>query len=295
MACKLSLIIPAKDKEDPKLKRLLGSIEHQDFPKDEVEVLVITEGTSESAKAIGIRRAKGDVIGILASDNEFVRESHLMKLYEYARDYGASCPQFYFRKHSDNLLNRYFALIGGNDPLSYYMRKNDRASHANEQRGKNIGDMTLGDNGFFIKKDLILKTDLDNYYHVDNAHEAINEILFAQFGIYHNTGGSLIDFFKKRYRYGLQHAFNKNRRWHLVDFRRPVDIRRFTWFILASLLIIPPTFLSLRGWKKIRDVAWFLHPVVCLGTVLTYGLLTLHLGLREMSRLLSARSEGLTA
>ena len=55
---KLSLIIPCKDKNDPKLQELLKSIEIQDFPKDEMETLIITEGTSESAKAIGIRRAK---------------------------------------------------------------------------------------------------------------------------------------------------------------------------------------------------------------------------------------------
>ena len=69
---KLSLVIPAKDKNDPKLADLLKSIEAQDFTKEELEILVITEGTPESAKAIGIRRAKGEVIGILASDNELI-------------------------------------------------------------------------------------------------------------------------------------------------------------------------------------------------------------------------------
>src|SRR3990167_2455063 len=74
---KLSIIIPAKDKNDRKLKELLTSIERQDFPKDELEILVITEGTSESAKAIGIRRARGEVVGILASDNELHDEHFL--------------------------------------------------------------------------------------------------------------------------------------------------------------------------------------------------------------------------
>lgn len=63
----LSLVIPCKDISDPKLGELLRSIEAQDFPKDELETLIITEGTSESAKAIGIRRAKGEMIGILST------------------------------------------------------------------------------------------------------------------------------------------------------------------------------------------------------------------------------------
>lgn len=73
----LSLVIPAKDKNDPKLADLLKSIKAQDFPKDKMETLIITEGTSESAKAIGIRKAKGEVIGFLASDNEIIDNNFL--------------------------------------------------------------------------------------------------------------------------------------------------------------------------------------------------------------------------
>src|SRR3990167_10785541 len=125
---KLSIIIPAKDKNDRKLKELLDSIDRQDFPKDEMEILVITEGTSESAKAIGIRRAKGEVIGILASDNEIIGRDYLFLISEYAGSYGAAYPALYAYFKTDNILNRYFSLIGGNDPLSFYMGKNDRSS-----------------------------------------------------------------------------------------------------------------------------------------------------------------------
>ena len=121
---KLSIVIPAKDKNDPKLAELLQSIETQDFPKGEMEVLVITEGTSESAKAIGIRKAKGEVIGILASDNQIDDTTFLMIMYHSALVYGAAFPYSYEYYQEDDILNRYFALIGGNDPLAYYMGKN---------------------------------------------------------------------------------------------------------------------------------------------------------------------------
>ena len=301
---KLSLVIPAKSKDDPKLADLLQSISAQDFPKDEMEVLVITEGTSESAKAIGIRKAKGDVIGILASDNVLSHHeslSHLMRFYERPDwekyGFGASFPSFYEHDWNDDILNRYFALIGGNDPLAYYMRKNDRFPYwfrGIDLPYRDMRDLTIGDNGFFILKSLIERTDLDNYYHIDNAQEAIahNRVCVINGEIKHNTGGSIVAFFHKRYRYGLQHAFNKNRRWHLVDFHKPKDIVRLLWFILATLSIIHPLILSIRGYLKIRDVAWFLHPVVCLITLFTYTILTVHIALKNLFQSSFARTEG---
>ena len=275
---RLSLVIPAKDPNDSKLKELLRSIEMQDFPKSEVETLVITEGTSESAKAIGIRKARGEVIGFLASDNQ-IPQCFLSIMYKVASENGAAQPAQYRHEKSDDILNRYFALIGGNDPLSYYMAKNDKQPHRIKTYDKAICNMTIGDNGFFIQKKLIEKTDLDNYYHIDNALEAIvkpNKIGFVNTTIWHKTGGNIFKFFQKRYLYGLQHAFNKNRRWHLVDFKQPRDIGRLIWFIVASLTVVHPLLTSAKGYRKIQDVAWLLHPVVCIMTVFVYGLLTLH-------------------
>ena len=295
---KLSLVIPAKDKNDPKLLALIKSIDAQDFPKSEMETLVITEGTSESAKAIGIRKAVGEVIGILASDNELVQSNFLSRHYKMASMEGCAYPSNYYYAKEDDILNRYFALFGFNDPLAFYMGKADRCPRIDE-----IGpfepskDSTIGDNGFFIQKSLIENTDLDNYYHIDNAIEALGSLkLFVLYGdIWHKTGGNLFHFLKKRYRYGLQHAFNPNRRWHLVDFRKPKDIARLLWFILCSLTLIQPVMLSVRGYAKIRDWAWFLHPVVCFSTCAVYGLLVCHVTLRQLSQSLSARLVGRSA
>ena len=299
---KLSLVITAKDKNDLKLADLLSSIEAQDFPKDEMEVLVITEGTSESAKAIGIRKAKGEVIGILASDNQLTDKRFLSVIMSQFPVTDAAWPSFYYHCIDDDVLNRYFALIGGNDPLAYYMGKNDRLSHFNYEPRNNgnrfrQGETTVGDNGFFIKRNLIERTDLDNYYHVDNALEAINARVTCglMISIWHKTGGNIFSFFRKRYRYGLQHAFNKNRRWHLVDFRQPKDIVRLIWFIICSVTFIQPLLLSLRGYSKIRDGAWFLHPIICFLTLVTYGLLTFQVVIKWLFQSLSAPMAALKA
>ena len=289
MGCDLSIIIPARDENDQKLRQLLRSIQNQDFDEYEMEALVITEGTSESAKAIGIRRAQGQVVGFLASDNELVHPKTLKVYYEAARELGSASPAYYFYSPHDDVLNRYFSLIGGNDPLSFYMRKNDRGSYMGHE-GNPSG--TIGDNGFFIVKSLLEDTDLDHYYHIDNALEACgrtNHIVNAN--IWHHTGGNIFKFFYKRYCYGLQHAFNKDRRWHLVDFNKPKDIWRLIWFVLITLTLVEPLMLSLRGYRKVQDVAWFIHPVACFFTLVTYTILMTHLAIRKLFQSLFAHTE----
>lgn len=282
---KLSIVVPCLNQNEPKLKELLRSIDEQDFPKNQMEILVITEGTSESAKAIGIRKAKGAVVGFLASDNELIEKDFLGEMYRNAIFHGAAYPIKYYYSKSDDTLNRYFSLLGGNDPLAYYMGKNDRMSYLSNSSFNMNG--SIGDNGYFITKSLIDKTDLDNYYHIDNALEANAFTVAMPYKIWHKTGGNLFKFFIKRYKYGLQHAFNKNRRWHLVDFKKPKDVVRLIWFIFISLTLIEPLCLSIRGYLKVKDLAWFLHPIVCLATLFTYGILVLQILVNRVFQLLS--------
>lgn len=126
---KLSVIITAKDKNDPKLKDLLYSIEQQTF-KD-YEVIIVTEGDSESAKAIGIKKAKGEIVCILASDNylddkDFISKCMMPLNWEIPK---FSNPLYYSYHKEDNILNRYFALFGANDPIPLYLGKNDKFPH----------------------------------------------------------------------------------------------------------------------------------------------------------------------
>lgn len=289
---KLSIVIPVKDINDPKLAELLRSIEAQDFPKSEMEILTITEGTSESAKAIGIRKARGEVIVILASDNVIPPHPMWLNILTFlARLNGSSQPAYYAYRKLDDILTRYFSLIGGNDSLAFYMNKNDKSPHYVRPEGllRITNGKTIGDNGYFVVRELILKTNLDNYYHIDNANESGAECVIYPNSIVHNTGGNIFSFFAKRYRYGLQHAFNKNRRWHLVDFRKPKDIWRLLWFILATLTVIQPLSLSIRGYLKVKDAAWFLHWPCMVLTIFTYGFLMVNLGIKRLSQSLFAR------
>lgn len=283
MSVNLSVIVTAKNRNDPKLKDLLYSIKQQTYKN--YEVIIVTEGDSESAKAIGIKKAKGEILCILASDNFLNYSNFFERAISFMnKNYGVSgaSPMWYHYEKSDNILNRYFALFGVNDPIPFYLHKNDKLSYFYK---KKITDSpfdwsfffdkakTFGDNGFFVKKEVIIKTDLEHYYHIDNIQDMIdrkfNLIAFINMSIWHRTGGNIFKFFIKRYKYADKFD-TPYRRWHMIETRQ--DKLRLLWFIFCTIILIQPLWLSFKGYRVIKDKAWFLHPIVCWFTLITYGL-----------------------
>ena len=119
-----SCIIPVskKDSDSQNLKDLIASIKAQDFPQDKIEILIITEGDSEQAKAIGIRRAKGEICAMFCADNMITNRILFKQVYSAFRmdnSVTGVYTKYYQTVLSDNSLNRYFALIGNNDPICF--------------------------------------------------------------------------------------------------------------------------------------------------------------------------------
>lgn len=290
MAANLSIIITAKNRNDPKLKDLEYSLSKQSY--QDFETLIITEGNSESAKAIGLKRAKGKIICILASDNYLNDPDFLKVCLEPFEDetVTGTYPVRYFYDKDDDILNRYFALFGVNDPIPLYLGKNDRLSYYEDKTYHKITPLifqdkkycpvildfvpTLGDNGFFIRRKTLLQADIENYYHIDVCQDLFNKgfkkYVLVNTSIWHKTGGNIIKFFKKRFKYADK--FSKNRRWHMVEKK---DMPKLAWFVFSTLTFIYPFYLSIKGYKKIKDIAWFLHLPVCLLTIGVYGALCL--------------------
>ena len=287
MGAMLSCIITAKDRNDKKLQDLLYSVEQQTFRN--FETIIITEGNSETAKAIGLKRAKGQIICILASDN-YLHDPRFfevcLKPFENKEIVG-SFPLKYWHNREDNILNRYFALFGVNDPIPLYLHKNDRASYYAEEICNypilftyshpeyfivNLDSVpTLGDNGFFIRKDILMKADIEHYFHIDVCQDVFNLgykiYAIVNTSIWHRTGGNIIKFFLKRFRYADK--FSGGRRWKMVTRQ---DLPRLFWFIFSTLTLIYPLYLSVKGYRIIKDKAWFLHLLICLITIGVYGL-----------------------
>lgn len=273
-----SCIIPAsaKDAESQNLKDLIASIKAQDFPQDQIEILVITEGDSEQAKGIGIKRAKGEICAMFCADN-FITDK---KLFFWAHkglsehpEWSAVFPDRYKYVKEDNSLNRYFSLIGGNDPICWFLGKNDRLPHVSSLFRTANYKPSYGCNGFFYRASDIKGTNLDNYYPMDNALEVPGKIVqMGSDAIWHRTSDNLITFLKKRYKYARDlFSDRENRRWRIID-QREDKIKLFL-FILSTITIIPCLITSIRGFIKIRDWAWFWHWPVCFGFLVTYSIL----------------------
>lgn len=280
----LSCVIPVKDMFDPKLGDLIESIKAQNFPQDQIEIIPVTEGDSESAKAEGIRRATGLICGMFCADNYIVDTNLFNEVYdEICRGASAVYPKRYAYVGADNSLNRYFSLIGGNDPICYYLGKNDREPHVQSLKRTSSYQPSYGCNGFFYRTDLIKRTDLDHYYPMDNAMEINgNFVALDSSAIWHRTSDNLISFLKKRYRYARDLYCDRNdRRWKMLDTRE--DYGNLALYIICTLTIIPSLAISIRGFRKIRDWAWFWHYPVSLGFLITYGVLTCRNILRVLS------------
>lgn len=285
-----SCIIPAspKDVSSQKLQDLIASIRAQDFPQEQIEVLVITEGDSESAKAIGIREAQGEICAMFCADN-FVTGNNLFTAVHNilgSTDVDGVYTKFFPWVKNDNSLNRYFSLIGNNDPIAFYLNKADRCPHYNVEESvlfdcvrfkKSVP--SLGDNGFFYKTKIIRMANLEHYYPMDCAedlrekgHSEFMRINFPH--VWHRTAENLISFLIKRYKYARDLYSDRNdRRWKMLDTRE--DYWRLLGFIVSTLTIVPLLCISIRGFLKVRDWAWFWHVPVCIGFLITYGILTL--------------------
>jgi hypothetical protein len=281
MSKQLSVIITAKDINDQKLKDLLWSIKQQTFKN--YEVIVETQGDSESAKGIALAKAKGEIVCILASDNYLQYNNFFHRaitLLNNRPEIIGAFPMRYYYYKDDNILNRYFALFGVNDPIPLYLEKNDKIPYY-LSLGNNDTDYTwefdkvktFGDNGMFVRRNILMQANIGYYYHIDVFQDLFNKG-YRKYGminmsIWHRTGGNIFKFFIKRYRYADK--FNTPyRRWHMVETKQ--DKLRLLWFILCTITLIQPLYLSVKGYRVIKDKAWFLHLIVCWATLITYGL-----------------------
>ena len=286
-----SCIIPAskKDANSQMLKDLIASIRAQDFPQDQIEILVITEGDSEQAKAIGIRRAKGEICAMFCADN-YLSGSNIFRsvkgMFDMHFQITGVYGKFYDSQKSDNSLNRYFSLMGNNDPIAWSLGKCDRLPRYSEESDEIYSLMcfkdhvpSLGDNGFFYRKSHLLDSNLESYYPMDNAEDLrrkgyVYYLRFNMATVWHRTSDNLFTFLKKRYRYARDlYSDRTDRRWKMLDTKE--DYWRLGLFILCVITIIPCLWTSLRGFLRHNDWAYFWHWPVSLGFLITYSLLAI--------------------
>jgi len=149
---KVSIVIPTLNAAKV-LQGCLESIAIQDYPKDQIEIIISDGGstdntlniarffkavivdnplkTGESGKAVGIKAATGEFIALIDSDNILPTSNWLkemiMPLIENPEYLGSEPWKFEYRPN-DGFIDRYCALLGMNDPICLFIGNYDRYS-----------------------------------------------------------------------------------------------------------------------------------------------------------------------
>ncbi len=300
----------------------LESIANQHYPKKLIEHIVMdggsTNGSMELAKkygckvfirkdllekaemriALGIKRAKNNLVLILEADNILSSRNWLVQMVEpFLADKRIFCTYSAYYGYNKTLpaTTRYSALFGTPEPTVYFLKKNEKISVIDKHYDK--GEMIeeaknyfvvrfrrenlpiLGDNGTLFLRNVMEKVNIDpeEYAHpdafarlLDLGHNTVgvvkNSIIhIANPNIFGMAKGKLwikkVHYDKQRYK----------RKYYVFSWRSKKDIFNLIKFIFFSITIVVPTFEAIRGFIKLRDWTWLLHPVLCLVMLFSYG------------------------
>lgn len=257
---------------------------------------------AEYNKSIGIAHAKNEILVLIDHDNILPHSRWMSRMIQpfltHPDVVGAETLRYHYDRRT-SLLDRYFALYGAADPLVWYMGKADRLSYiydsyvlAGDSRDEGNYYIvrfskehipTIGANGFLVRRKLLMgnaDTEPGKYFdmdvNVDLISKGYNTYAFVKDSILHLTGYGDIGYFLKRrllfltqYRFGRDsEKIKKVRRYGGLT---TSDIWRLIYAIIVCLTIVVPLIDSIRGWRKIHDPAWFLHPFLCFSFVVLYG------------------------
>lgn len=254
---------------------------------------------AEYNRGVAFNSAKGELALILDHDNFLPSKNWLRQMVEPLlrhKEVVASSTCYYHYSKELDLMDRYFALFGTSEPLPFFLHKADRMLQYSKKwnlvgKAEDFGDYYLvlfekdprkfpsvGSNGCLMRRKLVLmhaKADPENHYPIDVLYDMVvagfNKFAFVKNSIIHLTHQrGFWGFLKRRKRFVEQYHFEEHqkRRWSVV---MPGDGLGLFVFVIYSLTILGPLYESFKGYLKIRDVAWFMHPVMCLGTTLIYG------------------------
>ena len=242
--------------------------------------------------------AKGEIVALIDSDNYFPNKNWFKNLIAPLMSdksiVGSYTWRFAYNKR-DNFWNRYFSLIGSADPVGLYLKKADKLSYASNKwtgTGKLIEDKndyflvefnqnnfpTLGSNRFFARRKILIKgkSDPQHFFHIDTPYDLLklgyNKYAVVKDVVIHDTAVTFIPYLKKRAKYMQLHyqKRSRQRRYKVFDPARNQDVFRIVLFMILSITFVQPLYVSFRGYLRVRDWAWFLHPIFCFSIMITY-------------------------
>lgn len=306
------------------IETALRSVRDQDYPQELIEIIIADGGSTDTTlklvkkynvtiisvpkhlqnaeynKGVGINAAKNDILFLLDHDNIIPHAGWFKKMivpFLEQKDIVGVEPLRFHYDPKMSVLDRYFALLGGNDPVAYYLGKDSHLSWAFDTynlygKSKDMGNYylvkfspnkipALGGNGAAIRRRLLLKeaqADPEHFFHID-VHVDLIRKGFNTYGLFkdsiiHLTNNKVIPFLLRRKYFIEKYHFEdiKKRRYSVYEPKK--DKVNLIKYIVISVTFVKPTYDALKGFMKIHDVAWFIHPFMCFGMVLVYGIPT---------------------
>lgn len=302
------------------LPECLAAIRAQDYPQNKVEILIADGGstddtraiaarfkamvydnplkTGEAGKAVGVKKAKHDLIALIDSDNILTDSEWLRKMVApFAEERVVGSEPLYFQyRPGDGYITRYTAMLGMGDPLVLFLGNYDRYSLVSntwtalsiptEDWGGWLDLVlqpplipTIGANGTIFRRSFLqpalLGTTNDDYlFDIDLLAEvaAKTPVHFAKVkvGIVHVFAGNVRVFAKKQFRRVRDFLYYQKAGVRSYPWGKTNTLGRVT-FILSCLTLVPLLLQALIGFVRKPDVAWFFHPIACYATLITYA------------------------
>ncbi|HEV2339134.1 MAG TPA: glycosyltransferase family 2 protein [Patescibacteria group bacterium] len=254
---------------------------------------------AEFNRGVAYNTARGELVLVVDHDNFLPNKKWLQEMIVPLNENPnmvATTTCYYHYNRSYGLLDRYFALFGTSEPLPYYLHKADRMPQTAKKwvltgKAEDKGRYYLvhfekdprkipsvGTNGCLMRRDIVNKfADIRPEYHypidvmVDVIQKGHNEFGFVKNSIIHLTGSrGILSFLRRRILFVEQYAIaeKSKRRWGVYMKGDNYELLKFVFY---SITFIKPLWDSCRGFAQIADVAWFLQPIMCIGTTFFYG------------------------
>ena len=301
------------------IRPCLQSIRDQDYPQESVFIQLFDGGSTDNTvkiaeefgatviqrpdlrdtpnkrSAMALVEGHTDLRLFFSADNRFGSRSTLRKMVqaqERHKSLGLVTTRYAIVKEH-KALSRYFALIGGSDPLVVFLGLNDRLAYDQSDLHP-YGDIlyqddvtfllkfdgrqhlfpTLGANGFlYSARDYSQSESARRALHIDMCFEAnlTSErgfIFLRDETVHHKIDTPLFDFVKRRVFFASIYSEDDHQRSY--EIYNPQTRFRCMLFVLFSILVLPNLVRSIKGFINTPDLAWFLHPLVCLAYAIGY-------------------------
>ena len=261
-----------------------------------IEVYKNSLKTAEAGKALGAKKAKGEIVCLLDSDNIIPDSNWLSLMVKPFEDVNiiASEPIKYTYQKSDSVVDRYCALIGMNDPLCLFIGNYDRYctitdKWTNVDREEiNMGDYlsvkfsskiipTIGANGFFMrKKELLDNIEGDYLFDIDILFEVLKNnsslrVAKVDTGIIHLFCPDIKTFIRKQNRRIKDYLYFSDKKARKYPWSK-INKIKIVLFILSCLTIVPLLVQVIVGCCRKSDIkAWAFHVIACWITLILYG------------------------